>query len=71
MFCLLALSLLAEPRLVITSTTLDGITTTTEFKDLKLDPAKDFTQTFTVPERLAKLSVEDRAIAWGVLVRIG
>ena len=54
----IALSLLQEPKLTITATTLDGIATTTEVKDLALDAAKEFTHTFTVPERLASLEME-------------
>ncbi len=53
-----ALGLLLEPRLKITATTLDGISTTREIKGLHLDPAKVFLQTFTVPDRLATLDVE-------------
>ena len=53
-----ALGLLLEPRLKITATTLDGISTTREIKDLHLDPAKVFLQTFTIPDRLATLDVE-------------
>ena len=49
--------LLQETKLAITSTTLDGVSTTSEVKAPKLDPAKDFTHTITVPERLASLKV--------------
>lgn len=49
--------LLQEPRLTLTSTTLDGIATTSEIKEVKLDPAKLFTYRFAVPERLASLRV--------------
>ena len=52
-----ALGLLQEPHLTIDSTTLDGITTTREIKDLQLDPAKLLVQTFTVPDRLQTLTV--------------
>ncbi|MBN8418471.1 MAG: autotransporter-associated beta strand repeat-containing protein [Verrucomicrobia bacterium] len=48
---------LTEPRLNITSTTLDGISTTREVKDLKLSAGSDLTHTLTVPERLATLTV--------------
>ncbi|HEY2341995.1 MAG TPA: hypothetical protein VGH90_03145, partial [Chthoniobacteraceae bacterium] len=50
-------SLLLEPKLTFTATTLDGISTTREFTNLKLDPAQAFTQNFLVPERLASLRV--------------
>ena len=43
--------------LTIASTTLDGITVTNEVKAPKFDPAKAFTHTFTVPERLASLRI--------------
>ncbi|MDB6151414.1 MAG: hypothetical protein JWQ44_2862, partial [Chthoniobacter sp.] len=51
-----ALDLLQETRLLITSTTLDGIATTTEVKSPKLMVGQVFTHTITVPERLAKLT---------------
>ena len=51
-----SLDLLTDTKLTITSTTLDGVATTTEVKAPKLDPAKDFTHTITVPERLASLN---------------
>ncbi len=54
----LAPELLTEPKLTITSTTLDGISTTREFKDLKLSAGSDLTHTLTVPERLASLTVD-------------
>lgn len=53
----LAPELLTEPKLTITSTTLDGISTTREVKDLKLSAGSDLTHTLTVPERLATLTV--------------
>lgn len=53
----LAPELLTEPKLTITSTTLDGISTTREVKDLKLSAGSDLTHTLTVPERLATLNV--------------
>lgn len=49
--------LLEDTRLVITSTTLDGIDTTTEVKSPKLSADRVFTHTFRVPERLASLRV--------------
>ncbi len=52
-----SLDLLTDTKLTITSTTLDGVATTSEVKAPKLDPAKDFTHTITVPERLASLRV--------------
>jgi autotransporter-associated beta strand protein len=53
----LAPELLTEPKLTITSTTHDGISTTREVKDLKLSAGSVLTHTLTVPERLAALSV--------------
>lgn len=52
-----SLDLLKEPKLSITTTTLDGISTTAEVKIPKLDPAKVFTHTITVPERLERMEV--------------
>ncbi len=49
--------LLSEPKLTITSTTLDGISTTREVKDLKLSAGSALTHTLSVPERLAQLTV--------------
>ena len=53
----LAPEFLTDPGLTITSTTLDGISTTREVKDLKLSAGSNLTHTFTVPERLASLTV--------------
>lgn len=53
----LAPELLTEPKLTITSTTHDGISTTREVKDLKLSAGSVLTHTLSVPERLASLSV--------------
>ncbi len=50
-------ALISEPKLTITSTTLDGIATTREVKDLKLSAASVLTHTLNVPERLAQLTV--------------
>ena len=50
-------AILREPKLAITTTTLDGISTTREVKDLKLTAAHELTHTLTVPERLAQLRV--------------
>ncbi|MDB6175305.1 MAG: hypothetical protein JWL59_4616 [Chthoniobacteraceae bacterium] len=52
-----AASLLLEPKLTITSTTLDGVVTTREVGNLSFDPAKVSTHTFRVPERLANLTI--------------
>ena len=52
----LAPELLKNPRLSITSTTLDGISTTREVRNIKLSNASVFTHALTVPERLAKLT---------------
>jgi hypothetical protein len=53
-----SLGLLQNPKLSITSTTLDQVITTSDVKIDKLDPAKEFTHTIKVPERLANLTVE-------------
>lgn len=53
----LAPELLTEPKLTITSTTHDGISTTREVKDLKLSAGSVLTHQITVPERLASLTV--------------
>ncbi len=50
-------AILSEPKLTITSVTLDGISTTREVKDLKLSAGSVLTHSFTVPERLAQLNV--------------
>ena len=50
-------ALVLEPKLTITSTTLDGIATTREVKDLKLSAGSELTHTLNVPERLAQLTV--------------
>ncbi|MEO6752186.1 MAG: hypothetical protein ABIP85_10440, partial [Chthoniobacteraceae bacterium] len=49
--------LLTEPKLTVTSTTLDGISTTREVKDLKLTAGGVLTHSLSVPERLAQLTV--------------
>ncbi len=49
--------MLSEPRLVITSQTQDGISTTREVKDLKLNAGGVLTYDLSVPERLANLTV--------------
>ncbi len=49
--------LLSEPKLTITSTTLDGISTTREVKDLALSAGSALKHTLTVPDRLARLTV--------------
>jgi len=53
----LAPELLNEPKLTITSTTHEGISTTREVKDLKLSAGSVLTHTLSVPERLASLTV--------------
>ncbi len=50
-------ALISEPLLTITSTTLDGIATTREVKNLKLSAGSVLTHTLSVPERLAQLTV--------------
>jgi autotransporter-associated beta strand protein len=52
-----SLELLTDAVLTIASTTLDGITVTNEVKAPKFDPAKAFTHSFVVPERLASLRI--------------
>ena len=54
---MVSLSLLSETKLSLTSTTPDGVSTTSEIKAPRLGLDRDFTHTFTVPERLAKLTV--------------
>ncbi len=54
------LELIHEPKLIIASTSLDGITSTREItaaEGLKLDASLDYTTTITVPNRLEKLTV--------------
>ncbi|QIF00218.1 autotransporter-associated beta strand repeat-containing protein [Roseimicrobium sp. ORNL1] len=53
----LAPELLKKPRLLVTSTTLDGISTTREVKDLKLSAGSVLLHNISVPERLARLNV--------------
>ncbi len=50
-------ALITEPKLTITSTTLDGISTTREVKDLKLSAASVLNHTLSVPDRLLQLTV--------------
>ncbi len=50
-------AMLSAPKLTVTSTTLDGIATTREFKDLKLTAGGVLTHEISVPERLAQLTV--------------
>ena len=52
-----ALSLLQEVRLTLTTHTHEGLVTTKEIKDVLLDSTKLFTHTFPVPERLAAIEV--------------
>jgi len=52
-----SLELLKDVKLSITSTALDGVDTTSEVKIAKLDPAKVFTHTMVVPERVTGVSV--------------
>lgn len=53
----LAPELITEPKLTITSTTHDGISTVREVKDLKLSAGSVLTHKINVPERLATLNV--------------
>lgn len=48
---------LLEPKLTLTTTTLDGISTTREVKDLKLNATSVLTHNFTVPNRLEQVAV--------------
>ncbi len=52
-----SLDLIQEPKLTITTTAIDGVATTSEVKIAKLDPAKVFTHTFLVPERVKHVAV--------------
>jgi autotransporter-associated beta strand protein len=49
-------ALLQEPKLTLVTTTLDGINTTREVKDLKLSATSDLTHALVVPDRLARLT---------------
>ncbi|WP_038171230.1 hypothetical protein [Verrucomicrobium sp. BvORR106] len=49
-------SALLEPKLTLTTRTLDGITTTHEVKDLKLNATSVLAHTFVVPNRLAQVT---------------
>ncbi|WP_156345672.1 hypothetical protein [Verrucomicrobium spinosum] len=49
-------SALLEPKLTLTTTTLDGISTTREVKDLKLNATSVLTHSFTVPNRMEQIS---------------
>ncbi|MBI4879216.1 MAG: hypothetical protein HY812_06095 [Planctomycetes bacterium] len=55
-----SLDLLEEPILTITASDSDGVSTTTEVRDLKLSRASEFVHEIQVPERLATLSVSLR-----------
>ena len=50
-------ALVIDPQQSITTTTLDGIATTREVKNLKLGAGGELTHTLQVPERLAQLAV--------------
>ncbi len=52
-----AVALLQDVRLTLSTHTIDGVATTKEIKDVQLDPAKLFTHTFPVPERTASVEV--------------
>jgi hypothetical protein len=51
----ISLSLLKDTKLTITTVSLDGIRTTREIKDLKLDAARLFTHKIPIPGRLASI----------------
>lgn len=52
----LAPELITEPRLTLTTTTHDGVSTTREMKDLKLSAGGVLTQQITVPDRVAQVT---------------
>ena len=52
-----ALSLLREAKLTLTTRTIDDVATTKEIKDVTLDPAKVFLHTFRVPDRIATVEI--------------
>lgn len=52
-----SLALIQDPKLTITTTAIDGVSTTSEVKIAKLDPAKVFTHKFLVPERVVNVTV--------------
>jgi hypothetical protein len=52
-----ALDLLKDPKLSITTTALDGVETTSEVKIAKFDSARLFTHKITVPERVVRVNV--------------
>ena len=52
---------LEDVRLVLTSTDLDGVSTTATIDDFALAPDREATHEFRVPDRLAKLEVRLRA----------
>jgi hypothetical protein len=54
---LVSLSGLENPELTITTTDLDGIVSVQSFADLKLADSADFSKSFVVPQRLAKMDV--------------
>ncbi len=54
----LPFELLKDAKLEITSTTLDGVSTTKEIKKPQLAADKVFTQKFSIPDRLAHLAVK-------------
>ncbi|MCX6909544.1 MAG: hypothetical protein NTY01_16085, partial [Verrucomicrobia bacterium] len=49
-------AVIQEPKLTLVTTTLDGISTTREVKDLKLSAASELTHALVVPDRLARLT---------------
>lgn len=50
-----AISLLQEPRLAITATSLDGVSSTMEIRDLKLTDEAALAHVFRVPDRLREI----------------
>ena len=50
-------ALLKETRLLVTTTTIDGISTTREFRDPKLSGGSVLIQEITVPDRASKIAV--------------
>ncbi|HEX8294701.1 MAG TPA: hypothetical protein VF593_00240 [Chthoniobacteraceae bacterium] len=53
----LALELLQEPKITLTTTTLDGVSTVQEIQPVKLEAGRVFTHTVPVPERVASVAV--------------
>ena len=57
----ISLTRLSRARLILTSSDLDGVTTTVTVPDLKLNSDRETTHEFRVPNRLSSLTVQLRA----------